>query len=248
MDGGSESQNRLRELQSSEGDRLRMVDLWRFQSTEIAEAALTSDAEDTELEAEKRVLANAEKLSNAANAAHDLLYESEGAAESTLGAALRHIEELARYDARFAEPAQQLAAAKATVEDVDATVRDFADTMEASPGRLAEIEDRLAALERLKRKYGPTLADVIAFGAAANERLGEVENRDALLEELKRRLADEAGNYRAAAAEVTARRTEAAARLGRAAEVEMNELAMRVRFSIGVTSRLEPEHWSAAWE
>jgi DNA repair protein RecN (Recombination protein N) len=77
---------RLEELQSAEQDRLRMADLWRFQSGEIHAAALTSAEEDTQLEAEKRVLANAEKLYTAAMSAHDLLYESENAAESTLGA------------------------------------------------------------------------------------------------------------------------------------------------------------------
>ncbi len=236
---------RLRELESSEQDRLRMADLWRFQSTEIAQADLAAADEDTELEAEKRVLANAEKLTTAAHTAHDLLYESETAAESTLGAALRHVEELARYDARFTEPAQQLAAAKAIVEDVDATVRDFADSMEASPARLEEIEDRLASLERLKRKYGATLADVIAFGAAAADQLAEVENRDALLVELRSKLAVDAELYRARAADLTARRTEAAVQLAKQAEIEINDLAMRVRFSIRVTPHTNPSDWSA---
>ena len=176
---------RLDELQASEQDRLRMADLWRFQAKEIAQAELVAEDEDAQLEAEKRVLANAEKLYTAAMSAHELLYESEGAAETTLTAALKHVEELARYDARFAEPAQQLAAAKATVEDVSASVRDFADKVHASPERLEEIEDRLAALDRLKRKYGQTLIEVIRFGEDAARRLAEVENRDELLAELR---------------------------------------------------------------
>ena len=94
------------------------------------------------------------------------------------------------------EPAQQLAAAKATVEDVDAEVRDFAENVHAAPGRLEEIEDRLAALDRLKRKYGQTLAEVMAFGAEAARRLAEVENRDALLVELKAKEAQDAAAYR----------------------------------------------------
>jgi DNA repair protein RecN (Recombination protein N) len=176
--------DKLTELQSAEQDRLRMADLWRFQSKEIDQAALAAEDEDVQLEAEKRVLGNAEKLYTAAMSAHELLYESESSAETALGAALKHLEELARYDVRFQEPAQQLSAAKAIVEDVDAEVRDFADNIHASPGRLEEIEDRLAALDRLKRKYGQTLQDVIAFGAEAARRLAEVENRDALLVEL----------------------------------------------------------------
>ena len=60
------------------------------------------------MEAEKRVLANAEKLYTAAMSAHELLYEQEGSAEATLAAALKHVEELARYEPKFAEAAQQL--------------------------------------------------------------------------------------------------------------------------------------------
>ena len=82
-----------------------------------------------------------------------------------LGQALKLVEELARYDGRFAEPVQQLRSAMAAVEDVNATARDFAENVQAGPERLAEIEDRLATLDRLKRKYGKTLAEVIAFGA-----------------------------------------------------------------------------------
>src|SRR5258708_14262619 len=205
-----------------------MADLWRFQSKEIDQAALAADDEDVQLEAEKRVLGNAEKLYTAAMSAHELLYESESSAESALGAALKHLEELARYDARFQEPVQQLAAAKAIVEDVDAGVRDFADNINAAPGRLEEIEDRLAALDRLRRKYGQTLAEVIAFGAKAADRLAELENRDALLAELKARQAQQAEVYQAAAKVLTTGRTEAASRLQKLAEAQINDLAMSV--------------------
>ncbi len=240
-----EGLDRLRELEASEGDRLRMADLWRFQSSEIDSAALTSETEDAELEAEKRVLSNAEKLFQAAGAAHDLLYEAEQSAESSLGAALKHLQELARYDPRFTEPAQQLASAKATVEDVDAEVRDFAETIQASPARLAEIEDRLAALERLKRKYGPTLADVLAFGAEAATKLSEVENHDARLADFRARQAGDASAYQAAAADLSSKRQTAADLLAKQAEAEINDLAMRVRFSIRVIPLPEPQHWTA---
>ena len=115
-------------------------------------------------ETEKRVLANAEKLYTAAMSAYDQLYEGTGSAEGALRAAIRNVEELARYDARFNDMAQQLSSARATIGDAGATLRDYAEGINASPERFAEIEDRLAALERLKPKYGQSVADVIAFG------------------------------------------------------------------------------------
>jgi DNA repair protein RecN (Recombination protein N) len=98
---------------------------------------------------------------------------------------LRNVEELARYDARFAEPAQQLASARATISDIAASLRDYAEGINASPERLAEIEDRLALLDRLKRKYGKTVAEVIAFGEDVARKLAEVEDRDEILKTLR---------------------------------------------------------------
>ncbi|MDQ2834402.1 MAG: DNA repair protein RecN [Acidobacteriota bacterium] len=241
--------DKLQELQSAEQDRLRMADLWRFQIKEINEAGLSSEEEDLQLEAEKRVLGNAEKLYTAAMSAHELLYESENSAETALGAALKHVEELARYDLRFQEPAQQLAAAKAIVEDVDAEVRDFADRVHASPGRLEEIEDRLAALDRLKRKYGQTLKDVLEFGAEAGRQLAEVDNRDALLAELKSKEAQDAATYAKAAEHLTSVRVDAAKRLEKLAEAQINDLAMTTRFHIRVTAEKSVEHWTThGWD
>ena len=245
---------RLEELQASEQDRLRMADLWRFQAKEIAQAELEAEDEDAQLEAEKRVLANAEKLYAAAMGAHDLLYESEGSAEVTLGAALKHVEELARYEPRFAEAAQQVAAAKAMVEDVSAEAREFAGKVHSSPERLGDIEDRLAALDRLKRKYGgaagsQTLAEVIRFGEEAARKLAEVENRDALLAELKAQEAKDATAYRKAAEALTAARTAAAGRLEKLATAQINDLAMQVKFRVEVAPEREPGSWTAhGWD
>ena len=72
-------------------------DLWTFQKQEI-EGAKLLPGEDERLEAEKRVLANAEKIYGAAMQSFDLLYEGSGANSSTLRATQKHIEELARFE------------------------------------------------------------------------------------------------------------------------------------------------------
>ena len=244
-----ETVEKLRELESSEQDRLRMADLWRFQAKEIADAQIASEDEDAKLEAEKRVLANAEKLYTAAMSAHELLYEGEGAAEATLAAALKQVEELGKYEPRFQEAAQQLAGAKAAVEDVSAAVRDFAETTQASPERLEEIEDRLAALDKLKRKYGQTLAEVMRFGEESARRLAEVENRDEMLKELRAKLAASAAAYRAAAKELSAARAAAAGKLEKLATAQINDLAMKVNFRVEVAAAEDESAWTGlGWD
>lgn len=238
-----EIQDRLAELERDEQDRLRLADLWSFQTREIQSAAPQA-GEDESLETEKRVLANAEKLYAAAMNANNLLYEDSASAESTLMSAQKQIEELARYDSKFLEAVQQIASARAAVEDVSSTVRDYAEGIDASPQRLAEIEDRLALLDRLKRKYGSSLSDVIAFGEEAASKLAELENRDEILKSLRSDLQQSASAYKIAARALTAERTAAAKKLEKIAESRINELAMKARFSISVTPDEDPASWT----
>ncbi len=239
----SETCKRLERLEGDEQARLREADLWSFQKNEIESAAIR-EKEDEELEIERRVLANAEKLLAAAMSAHELLYESDRSAEAALRAALKNLEELERYDPQFAEAVQQLKSARALVDDVSSTVRDYASRIQASPDRLAELEDRLEVLNRLKRKYGSTLAQEQAHGQDVAAKLAEVENRDQLLLELRAARTKAAETYRLAAAEITAERAAAARKLEKLAEAHINDLAMKARFAIAVTAQEGEQHWT----
>jgi DNA repair protein RecN (Recombination protein N) len=236
---------RIAELENIEQDRLRLADLWSFQRKEI-EAARPEPGEDERLESEKRVLANSEKLYGAAMNAYELLYESAGSAAASIRAAARSVEELARYQEQFRETAAALESARISVEDAGATLRDFAEGIDASPDRLAEIQDRLAALDRLKRKYGPTLQDVIEFGEDVACKFNELENRDELLASMRKELSGVAARYLVAARALSDSRRSAARELQKLVESEVNELAMRARFHVELTSDEAESCWTSA--
>jgi DNA repair protein RecN (Recombination protein N) len=236
---------RIADLEQDEQDRMRLLDLWNFQSREIEEARLRT-SEDEQLEAEKRVLANAEKIYGAAINAFDLLYEGNASTSSSLRAAQKHLEELARYEPKFQEALAALDSARISVEDVGATLRDYAGGIQASPERLAEIEERLALLDRLKRKYGPTLDQAIAFGEDIRRKLSEMENKDQVLLELRAMLAVAAEEYRKASRSVSRKRSEAGRKLEKLVEAEINDLAMRASFRIAVAEDEGEEHWTSS--
>ncbi len=236
---------RIAELEHDEQDRMRLLDLWNFQCREIEEARLQA-GEDERLESEKRVLANAEKIYAAAINAFDLLYEGDHSTSSSLRTAQKHLEELARYEPKFQEALGALETARISVEDVGATLRDYAGGIQASPERLAEIEERLALLDRLKRKYGPTLEQAIAFGAETRRKILEMENKDQVLLELRSDLARAAEEYGKAARSVSRKRVEAGRKLEKLVEEQINDLAMRASFRIAVEEKDDEEHWMAS--
>lgn len=246
--GWNEVKTRLEDLERDEQDRLRLADMWSFQKKEI-ESVRPIAGEDLALETERRVLSNAEKLYSAAMTGFDLLYEGGSSAETALRAALNHLQELAKYDERFSESVQQIISARAVVGDVSATLRDYAEGIQASPERLAEIEDRLALLGRLKKKYGSSLEEVVAFGEDVSAKLAEIEDRDEILRHLRDELVQAEVRYRQAADELTQLRGAAAKKLAKLAEAQINDLAMKVIFAVDVVPHREPSAWTShGWD
>src|SRR2546422_484078 len=236
--------SRIQELERDEQDRLRLLDLWTFQKREIEEAKLYP-GEDERLEPEKRVLLNAEKIYSSAMNAFDLLYEGNTSTSASVRAAQKHLEELCRYEPNFQESLAALETARISIEDVGVTLRDYAGGIEASPEHLAEVEDRLVAIDRLKRKYGPSLVDVIHHGEEVSRKLSEMENKDEILGQLRKELAEAGGEYLRAAHIISKKRYEAARKLEKLVESEINDLAMRSNFRIEVSGTDEEGNWTS---
>ena len=236
---------RIAELEQGEQDRLRLLDLWNFQKREIEDARLQT-GEDERLETEKRVLANAEKIYSAAMNAFDLLYEGSASTSSSLRTAQKHIEELSRYEPKFREALAAIETARISVEDVGATLRDYAGGIQASPEHLAEVEDRLAVMDRLKRKYGSTLEDVIHHGEGVSRKLSEMENKDEILAQLRSELTQAAQDYLRAARAISRKRYEAARKLEKLVEAEISDLAMKSDFHIEVSGTDEEGNWTGS--
>ncbi len=234
---------RIADLERDEQDRLRLLDLWSFQKKEIAAARL-EPGEDEKLAAEKRLLANAERVYSAAMSAYDSLYESNASAAALIRGAARQLEELSRFDEQFRQSLTQLDSARITVEDIGQTLREYANAIDASPERLAEVEDRLALLDRLKRKYGPALDQVILLDADLERKLNEMENKDEVLRGFAVEVAKAAEEYLEAARAVSRQRYDAARKLEKQVESEINELAMKARFKVETSGSDDEANWT----
>ena len=172
-----ECRERLAGASMDARERQARLELVRFQLGEI-DAVRPAAGEDEELDATRRVLANAERVEGLCRSAHDELYDSDHAALTQLASVWKKVEELATLDPAFGPHLESRTAVKAQLEDLASFLRAYADGVDASPARLQEVEDRLARLERLKRKYGPGLDDVIAKGASLRAEASRLDGSD----------------------------------------------------------------------
>jgi len=216
---------RLAELTHDEQEKLRLVDLWSFQKREIEGARPLAD-EDQRLAEEKRVLANSTRIHAAVEGAYQQLYDAPGAAAAAMAAALKALEDVARFDRSLEPVCDSLRNARISVEDASLSLRDYLEQLDANPQRVEEVEERLAVLDRLKRKYGPALADALAHLEKISRQLEELESSDELARQAQRELEAAAERYRQLASELSRRRKAAAARLEKAVAKILGELAM----------------------
>ncbi len=228
-------------LERSEGEKLRLLDLWSFQRKEIESAALGAGEEEA-LENERRVLQNVQRLQETAGAAYAAVYDAPASALSLTRAAAKRVEELCRIDSSLAGWREPLTAAGLSLEEVSYALRDYLSGLEANPGRLEEIETRLAAIDRLKRKYGGSIAEILSFLEEVRRQIAAVEHAGERMEELRREQQRLSQEFEELAAGLTGRRTAAARALEKRVEAELAQLAMeRTVFRVA----LEPAPWSA---
>ena len=230
----------LEELERSEQEKLRLLDLWSFQRKEI-EAAAMEPGEDATLENERRVLQNVQRLEEAASAAYAALYDSPESALALTRLASKRVDELSRIDASIDGVREQLNAAALSLQEASYTLRDYLGRLEANPARLEEVENRLAAIDRLKRKYGQSVEEILAFLEEVRKQIASVENAGQRMEELRRAQKKLAAEFETRAAELTAARQAAGRKLEKRVEAELAQLAMeRAVFRV----RIAPAPWS----
>ncbi|HEX5413377.1 MAG TPA: DNA repair protein RecN [Terriglobia bacterium] len=231
----------LESVSQNEQDRLRTIDLLSFQLRELDQADL-EPGEDARLDEEKRVLTHREKILAAVSTIYGALYDDENSACERVGVAGRALEDLQTYDSSFDTHTEALREARAQLEDLALTVRDYAKNLDSSPRRLEEVGDRLAVLDRIKRKYGSTIELAIAYRDKVREQLTGFEHSDERREELTRKLKQAAAKLRSAAEELSQRRQEAAAQLEKLVRKELAALSMgKTRFAVHFERACEGE-------
>ena len=174
-------------MSMDEGEKLRRMETLRYQIDEISKAELEA-GEDELLESRRKVLQNAEKLSDGMNAAVSCLYgddDSEGAS-SLLAEAERELARLSRYTDAFADLHERVADLMYQVQDAAEEVRDARDDLSYSSDELERIESRLDIVHKLRRKYGATCADILDYLSNAKQELDDIEFADDRMEQLRR--------------------------------------------------------------
>lgn len=219
-------------MRMDESEKLRRLETLRYQIDEISKANL-KPGEDEELEQRRKLLQNAEKLSDGISEASDCLYggdDTDGAA-ALLSQAQRAIAKLSRYTDEYQELSARVEDLMYQVQDVAEDVRHALDDLSYSADELEEIEARLDVIHKLRRKYGASCADILQYCEKAKEEMDAIEFADDHLARLKGKLEKAEKEAWQAAYVLRDNRKTAAEKLSSRILTELSQLDMpRVQF------------------
>ena len=218
-----------KELDSLMADNEKLVerqDFLSFQSREI-EAAGLKTGEDAELKKEKEILANAEKLFDAAHSGHDILYASGGSVLERIGHVLNRLKDVSRIDERLKPTLQTLETAVCQIEDAASFLRDYSQEMSFEPGRLEEADNRLDAINKLKKKYGQTIELILQKKKEIDKELDSIIHHDEKIAELKKAIDGSMDKAAALAKKLSGKRIDAGRILKKKMEQELSDLGMK---------------------
>ena len=233
----SKLRKEIERLHMDESEKLRRMETLRYQIDEISKANLQAGEDDT-LEQRRKILQNAEKLSDGIHTAVDCLYggdDTDGAV-SLLAEAERELARLIRYTDAYNDLHEKVADLMYQVQDVAEELRDACDDLSYSADELEQIESRLDIIHRLRRKYGNTCEEILLYLDNAQKELDEIEFADDHVERLKLKCEKAEKQAWDAAIELRNNRMAAANELSRRILTELAQLDMpRVQFSCNFT-------------
>ena len=237
FDAVAKLRKEIERLHMDESEKLRRMETLRYQINEISKANLQA-GEDETLEQRRKILQNAEKLSDGIHTAVECLYggdDTDGAA-SLLAEAERELARLARYTDAYHELHEKVADLMYQVQDAAEELRDARDDLSYSADELEQIESRLDIIHRLRRKYGSSCEEILEYLEKAQKELDEIEFADDHVERLKLKCEKAEKQAWDAAIALRNNRIAAAKELSERILTELAQLDMpRVQFSCNFT-------------
>ena len=225
-------------ISNDDAEKQRTIEMLQFQIEEISSLKLKKDEED-ELTAEKKRLSNIEKISENALTAYGALFGDNLSATENIDKALGCVNNLAKMTDEADELLERLEKARSEIYDVAESIRDLAGDSEENPSvRLDRIEKRLYDIYKLKRKYGPDVPSILEYLEKAKSRLSDLELSDIRAGELEAKLKIVKAELESSAEILTKARQNAAEKLKREIEKELEFLEMgKVKFSADIKNK-----------
>jgi len=230
---------RLRdELKNNQNERRQKIDLYAFQIDEIDKAQLKV-GEVEELEKERNILSNAEKIYSTITSCYAQLYESSESVVERLKSVVKELQSVAKLDEALQKIFDICSQSHYQTEDAAFSLGKYRDGFNYDPQRLEYIEERLNTIRKLKAKYGNTVEEILAYRDEAALKLKQLTGEGTTAEQVDEELQALTEALKQKGSELTQKRLSTAEKLSPLINEELHDLGIpHGRFCAQITSPL----------
>ena len=181
------AKRQLEKLREESAQRIRELDMLRFQIDEIEDAQLQPN-EDTTVSEELERLDNFEHLQSTISSCYDGIYSGRTPLIDGLNTVNSEVSDLVKYDKDMEEIAELLRSAYYQLEEAGQALDRYRDSISYDEERYFYLQERDTLIYNLKRKYGDTIEAILDYEERAQSRLEILESHESEESQLVERL------------------------------------------------------------
>ncbi len=213
----------LKENFGDEKEKQRKLDLLQYQVNEIEEAKLKPE-EETELEEKRKIMSNAEKISDNLNEADNLISEN---SIDTISMAIRALEKIENIDEKYEKVSGSLKTIYYELQELSRDISSYTKDIYFDEEERNYIEERLNLIYSLKRKYGNSIKEILKYSEETKKEIEHIENLEEYNNKLKNRQKEIENQMDKLAKEMNEIRKENAQNLSKQINQELIDLEMK---------------------
>lgn len=175
---------KLKENYGDEKEKQRKLDLLNYQVNEIKNASLKIN-EDEELEEQRNLIINAEKISKSLNEADMQINEN---ALNSISIAIKNLEKIEDINIKYQKTLSSLKSNYYDLQEIAIDLNHYNSDTSFEEEERDELENRIDEINDLKRKYGNTIEEILNYKNEVEEEIDNIENLEEKNKELKTEL------------------------------------------------------------
>lgn len=236
-----EKRRLLVQLDSSDADRTRKIDMYNFAVKEIEDAKLKPE-EDIQLEEEENRLSSYEKLFAGVDSIRNMLDGGDESVVSLLKKIRRESQNISILDKTLSGLDTRIESAFYELNDISEEFASYANKLVYDPSHLQEVQDRLSLIYSLKKKYASSqsapLKEVFDYYENAQKSLEQLGAGSENREELMKSVSELEKKVYLAGKNLSERRRATGDKLASEVEALLKNLGMNgTRFAVSITAK-----------
>lgn len=236
-----EKRRLLAQLDSSDADRARKIDMYNFAVKEIEDAKLKPE-EDIQLEEEENRLSSYEKLFAGVDSIRNMLDGGDESVVSLLKKIRRESQNISILDKTLSSLDTRIESAFYELNDISEEFASYANKLVYDPSHLQEVQDRLSLIYSLKKKYASNqsapLKEVFDYYENAQKSLEQLGAGSENREELMKSVSELEKKVYLAGKNLSEKRRATGDKLASEVEALLKNLGMNgTRFAVSITAK-----------